>query len=166
VHALKDTLGLTLAQQPFSWSSLGVDIRGRSRTLHISYRTSHQIREQAYQSLGPEVSDVDGNVEDRRRMVPVFNGPAPDIRSFESQAAENLTENRSNDGRDAERRMYFPDQRLLQCRQPVGLRLTRACKQRRPKVTAHRMISASNPAGSEPAVSSQVLSGDPPRVRP
>ena len=34
--------------------------------------------------LGAQVSDVDGNVEDRRGTVSVFNGPKPDIRVFES----------------------------------------------------------------------------------
>lgn len=81
-------LGQRIFQQPFSWKSLGVDIRGRSRTLHINYRTSHQIRAQADQLLGPAVSDVDGNVEDRRGTVSVFNGPAPEIRSFKSEEDE------------------------------------------------------------------------------
>jgi mRNA-degrading endonuclease RelE of RelBE toxin-antitoxin system len=81
-------LGQRIFQQPFSWKSLGVDIRGRSRTLHINYRTSHQIRTQADQLLGPDVSDVDGNTENRRGTVSVFNGPAPDIRSFKSEVAE------------------------------------------------------------------------------
>src|SRR5262245_18557516 len=40
-------LGQRIFQPPFSWRALGVDIRGRSRTLHINYRTSHQIRMQA-----------------------------------------------------------------------------------------------------------------------
>ena len=40
-------LGQRIFQQPFSWKSLGVDIRGRSRTLRVNYRTSHQIRMQA-----------------------------------------------------------------------------------------------------------------------
>ena len=53
-------LGQRIFQQPFSWKALGVDIRGRSRTLWINYRTSHQIRTQAYQLLGSELSDVDG----------------------------------------------------------------------------------------------------------
>jgi hypothetical protein len=66
-------------QQPFSWKTLGVDILGRSRTLRINYRTSHQIRMQAVRLLGPELSDVDGNVEDRRGTISVFNGPAPKI---------------------------------------------------------------------------------------
>lgn len=81
-------LGQRIFQQPFSWKSLGVDIRGRSRTLHINYRTSHQIRTQADQLLGPEVSDVDGNKEARRGTVSVFNGPAPLIRVLDDQETE------------------------------------------------------------------------------
>jgi superfamily I DNA/RNA helicase len=72
-------LGQRIFQQAFSWKSLGVDIRGRSRTLHINYRTSHQIRMQADLLLGPEVSDVDGITEDRRGSVSIFNGPQPEI---------------------------------------------------------------------------------------
>lgn len=81
-------LGQRIFQQPFSWKSLGVDIRGRSRTLHINYRTSHQIRMQADQLLGPEVADVDGNKEERRGTVSVFNGPPPIVIMFDSEEAE------------------------------------------------------------------------------
>jgi mRNA-degrading endonuclease RelE of RelBE toxin-antitoxin system len=81
-------LGQRIFQQPFSWKALGVDIRGRASTLHINYRTSHQIRIQADRLLGPEVSDVDGNSEDRRGTVSVFNGPPPEIRSFPDASAE------------------------------------------------------------------------------
>lgn len=81
-------LGQRIFQQPFSWKSLGVDMRGRSRALNINYRTSHQIRSQADQLLGPEVSDVDGNVETRKGTVSVFNGPDPIIRSFDSPDLE------------------------------------------------------------------------------
>jgi mRNA-degrading endonuclease RelE of RelBE toxin-antitoxin system len=70
-------LGQRIFQLPFSWRALGVDIRGRSRTLHINYRTSHQIRMQADRLLGPEVSDVDGNTEQRLGTISVFNGPPP-----------------------------------------------------------------------------------------
>lgn len=73
-------LGQRIFQQPFSWKSIGVDIRGRSRTLHINYRTSHQIRMRADRLLGPELSDVDGNTEKREGTVSVFNGPPPTIR--------------------------------------------------------------------------------------
>ena len=81
-------LGQRIFQQPFSWKALGVDIRGRSRTLRINYRTSHQIRLQADRLLGPELADVDGNVEDRRGAQSVFNGPIPTIKVFEDQEAE------------------------------------------------------------------------------
>jgi mRNA-degrading endonuclease RelE of RelBE toxin-antitoxin system len=81
-------LGQRIFQQPFSWKSLGVDIRGRSRTLHINYRTSHQIRMQADRLLAAEVSDVDGNVEERQGTVSVFNGPAPTVSSFPSADVE------------------------------------------------------------------------------
>lgn len=81
-------LGQRIFQQPFSWKSLGVDVRGRSRTLHINYRTSHQIRAQADRLLGPDVSDVDGNIESRRGTVSVFNGPPPEIRAYPSAEEE------------------------------------------------------------------------------
>ena len=70
-------LGQRIFQQPFSWKSLGVDIRGRSHTLRVNYRTSHQIRTQADLLLAPAISDVDGNTEERRGTVSVFNGPEP-----------------------------------------------------------------------------------------
>jgi len=81
-------LGQRICQQPFSWNSLGVDIRGRARTLHINYRTSHQIRIQSDRLLAPSISDVDGNTEERRGTVSVFNGPVPIIRTFDSQDDE------------------------------------------------------------------------------
>ena len=81
-------LGQRIFQQPFSWKALGVDIRGRARTLHINYRTSHQIRMQADRLLGPEVSDVDGNSEERRGTVSVFNGAVPVIRAFSDAGSE------------------------------------------------------------------------------
>jgi mRNA-degrading endonuclease RelE of RelBE toxin-antitoxin system len=81
-------LGQRIFQQPFSWKALGVDIRGRSRTLRVNYRTSHQIRTQADRLLGPAVTDVDGNSEERRDTVSVFNGPPPVIRSLTSENEE------------------------------------------------------------------------------
>ena len=81
-------LGQRIFQQPFSWKALGVDIRGRSRTLRVNYRTSHQIRMQADRLLGPEVSDTDGNTDDRRDTISVFNGPAPVIRVLADEKEE------------------------------------------------------------------------------
>ena len=81
-------LGQRIFQQAFSWKSLGVDIRGRATTLHINYRTSHQIRMQCDRLLGTEVSDVDGNTEERRGTVSVFNGPQPHILILGTQEDE------------------------------------------------------------------------------
>src|SRR3989475_8278908 len=75
-------------QQPFSWKALGVDIRGRSSTLRINYRTSHQIRTQADRLLSPDLSDVDGNTEQRNGTISLFNGPQPEIDVFDSREAE------------------------------------------------------------------------------
>jgi len=65
-----------------------LDIRGRSRTLRINYRTSHQIRAQADRLLGPDVTDLDGNSESRRGAMSVFNGPEPDIHVLDTVAGE------------------------------------------------------------------------------
>ena len=81
-------LGQRIFQQPFSWKALGVDVRGRSRTLRVNYRTSHQIRTQADRLLGPTVNDVDGNSEVRSDTVSVFNGPPPAIQSFKNESEE------------------------------------------------------------------------------
>lgn len=81
-------LGQRIFQQPFSWKALGVDVRGRSSTLKINYRTSHQIRSQADRLLDPEISDVDGNEERRDGTISTFNGPAPAIRTFDTEGEE------------------------------------------------------------------------------
>lgn len=81
-------LGQRIFQQPFSWKALGIEIKGRSATLRINYRTSHQIRMQADKLLGPELSDVDGFTEDRRGTISVFNGPQPVIKVVEEESAE------------------------------------------------------------------------------
>ena len=81
-------LGQRIFQQPFSWKGLGVDVRGRSRTLRVNYRTSHQIRTQADRLLDPEMVDPDGNSEKRNDTVSVFNGPPPAIRTLGNEQAE------------------------------------------------------------------------------
>lgn len=81
-------LGQRIFQQPFSWKAVGVDVRGRSRTLQVNYRTSHQIRKQADQLLAASVSDVDGNVDVRGTTVSAFNGPAPTIERCANESEE------------------------------------------------------------------------------
>ena len=82
-------LGQRIFQTPFSWRALGVDIRGRSHTLRVNYRTSHQIRRQADRLLPPETTDVDGSTDRRTGTVSVFNGAEPVIQVLPSHDAEN-----------------------------------------------------------------------------
>ncbi|PPD10039.1 MAG: DNA helicase [Methylocystis sp.] len=81
-------LGQRIFQQPFSWKTLGIDVRGRSHSLRINYRTSHQIRSQADGLLPSSITDVDGAAESRRGTVSIFDGPPPVVRVFESIDAE------------------------------------------------------------------------------
>ncbi len=81
-------LGQRIFQEPFSWKTLGVDIRGRSRTLKVNYRTSHQIRMAVDRLLPDTVRDVDGNEEDRTGTVSVFNGPMPAVQILPDEKEE------------------------------------------------------------------------------
>ncbi|RIL06159.1 MAG: DNA helicase [Proteobacteria bacterium] len=81
-------LGQRILQTPFSWRALGIDVRGRSSTLRINYRTSHEIRRRADLLLPPALSDVDGNFEERRGTISAFHGAEPTIQVFDSTTAE------------------------------------------------------------------------------
>lgn len=81
-------LGQRIFQQPFSWKALGVDLRGRSMTLKINYRTTHQIRMRADNLLGPSMSDVDGNSDERKGTVSIFNGAMPSVQVLSDMQAE------------------------------------------------------------------------------
>ncbi len=81
-------LGQRIFQQPFSWAALGVDVRGRSATLKVNYRTSHQIRRAADRLLPNLVRDVDGVAEERKGTVSIFNGPEPRILILKEAAEE------------------------------------------------------------------------------
>lgn len=81
-------LGQRIFQQPFSWKVLGVDIRGRSTTLKVNYRTSHQIRRAADRLLPGKVRDVDGNEDVRLGTISVFDGPEPFVLIEKDEEAE------------------------------------------------------------------------------
>ena len=81
-------LGQRIFQQPFSWKSLGIDVRGRSHTLKINYRTSHQIRSQADRLLPGSIADVDGNTESRKATISLFNGQPPQVETFDDEDDE------------------------------------------------------------------------------
>ena len=79
---LSGDMGQRIFQHPYSWAGLGVDVRGRSHTLKVCYRTSQQIRRAADRLLPPVLRDVDGTEDERRGIVSVFDGPAPEVRTF------------------------------------------------------------------------------------
>jgi mRNA-degrading endonuclease RelE of RelBE toxin-antitoxin system len=100
--------GQRIFQPPFSWKSLGIDIRGRSSTLRVNYRTSHQIRQGADKLLPEIIRDTDGNEESRSGTVSVFNGPAPSCQVFEGIDAEIAAV--SEKLHDLLERGYLPDE--------------------------------------------------------
>jgi hypothetical protein len=81
-------IGQRIFQQPFSWKALGIEVRGRSSTLKICYRTSRQIRGVADRLLPGALRDPDGNEEERAGTISVFEGPAPAIALTPDAAAE------------------------------------------------------------------------------
>ena len=81
---LAGDMGQRIFQHPYSWAGLGVDVRGRSQTLKVCYRTSQQIRRAADRLLPTILRDVDGTEDERRGIVSVFEGPEPDVRLVKS----------------------------------------------------------------------------------
>jgi NAD(P)-dependent dehydrogenase (short-subunit alcohol dehydrogenase family) len=68
--------------------TFGIDVRGRSFTLRVNYRTSHQIRLAADRLLPPSIRDVDGLEDDRTATVSVFNGAPPEVLIAASEMEE------------------------------------------------------------------------------
>ncbi|TAV37275.1 DNA helicase [Rhizobium ruizarguesonis] len=91
---LSGDVGQRIFQHPFSWAGLGIDVRGRSHTLKVCYRTSQQIRRAADRLLPNILRDTDGLEDERRGIVSVFSGPPPEIRTFENarEEADNVRE--------------------------------------------------------------------------
>ncbi|RYG88329.1 MAG: DNA helicase, partial [Alphaproteobacteria bacterium] len=85
---LAGDMGQRIFQHPYSWARLGVDVRGRSHTLKVCYRTSQQIRRAADRLLPTVLRDVDGTEDERRGIVSVFDGPPPQVETFASAEEE------------------------------------------------------------------------------
>jgi len=85
---LSGDVGQRIFQYPFSWASLGVDVRGRSHTLKVCYRTSQQIRRAADRLLPAVLHDTDGLEDERRGIISVFDGPQPEVKSLATVAEE------------------------------------------------------------------------------
>lgn len=81
-------IGQRIFRAPFSWSSLGVDVRGKSNILKVNYRTSQQIRAKADLLLPKEIKDGDNQSEDRSGTVSVFSGEVPKISLSDDEAGE------------------------------------------------------------------------------
>jgi superfamily I DNA/RNA helicase len=70
--------GQLIYRYPFSWLSVGIDIRGRSQRLKVNYRTSEQIQRFADNLVGQRLVDADDHSDDRSTMS-LLNGPEPEI---------------------------------------------------------------------------------------
>ena len=81
-------IGQRIFQQPFSWKALGIDLRGRTKTLRVNYRTSQQIRKTADRLLEASIVDADGERVDRSKTISAFGGTAPVISVCDDDAAE------------------------------------------------------------------------------
>jgi superfamily I DNA/RNA helicase len=85
---LSGDVGQRIFQHPYSWAGLGVDVRSRSHTLKVCYRTSQQIRHAADRLLPTVLRDTDGLEDERRGIVSVFDGPPPAVEFFPTNGAE------------------------------------------------------------------------------
>ena len=85
---LAGDIGQRIFRLPLSWAKLGLDIRGRSHSLRVNYRTSHQIRAMADRLLPPAITDLDGVEEGRRGTVSIFDGPVPEVKLLDDTEAE------------------------------------------------------------------------------
>jgi hypothetical protein len=81
-------IGQRIFQQPFSWKALGIDLRGRTKTLRVNYRTSQQIRKTADRLLEASIVDADGERVDRAKTISAFGGAAPVIKVCDDEAEE------------------------------------------------------------------------------
>ena len=81
-------IGQRIFRAPFPWKAAGVDVRGRSRSLKVNYRTSQQIRTQSDRLLPSSLTEADGNEERRTGVVSLFDGPSPEIVEFPDADAE------------------------------------------------------------------------------
>ena len=85
---LTGDIGQRIFQQPFSWKSQGIDLRGRTKTLRINYRTSQQIRKTADRLLDRTLLDADGERVDRDKTISAFGGPYPTLATYDTPEDE------------------------------------------------------------------------------
>ena len=81
-------IGQRIFRSAFPWKSAGVDVTGRSRSLKVNYRTSHQIRAKSDLLLPPRLLEADGGEDKRLGVTSVFHGPSPELRTFPTEDEE------------------------------------------------------------------------------
>jgi len=81
-------IGQRIFRAPFPWAAAGIEVRGRSRSLKVNYRTSHQIRKRSDTLLPETLVEADGSEASRLGVTSVFDGPAPRIRVFDDRRSE------------------------------------------------------------------------------
>ena len=81
-------IGQRIFRAPFPWAATGVEIRGRSRSLKINYRTSHEIRRCSDELLPETLVEPDGTEENRLGVTSIFEGASPVTQAFDNRAKE------------------------------------------------------------------------------
>ncbi|WP_296644367.1 3'-5' exonuclease [Roseinatronobacter sp.] len=81
-------IGQRIFRAPFPWAATGVEIRGRSRSLKVNYRTSHQIRRCSDELLPETLVEPDGSQDNRLGVTSIFEGSQPIIRTFAKRSEE------------------------------------------------------------------------------
>ena len=81
-------IGQRIFRSPFPWKAAGVDIQGRSRSLKVNYRTSHQIRAKSDMLLPPRLLELDGGEDNRLGVSSIFHGLPPELHQFATQDEE------------------------------------------------------------------------------
>ena len=79
--------GQSLYYRNHSWLQHGIDIRGKSSNLYINYRTSKQIKDYA-EVLNEDILELTDKQVENRKSISTFNGPKPEIKSFNNQNEE------------------------------------------------------------------------------
>ncbi|MGE3597654.1 MAG: 3'-5' exonuclease [Dehalococcoidia bacterium] len=78
--------GQRIYARRFSLRALGIEVRGRSATLRINYRTTEQIRRFADRLVPVQGDDLDGGKETRGDCRSLIAGPEPFVRGFRGAA--------------------------------------------------------------------------------
>ncbi|NJD36339.1 MAG: DNA helicase [Betaproteobacteria bacterium] len=73
-------------------SRMGIEVRGRSRSLRVNYRTTDEIRRWACAQLeGCEIDDLDGGIDSLRGYRSLAHGEPPDVLNSASLAEDVAT---------------------------------------------------------------------------